>query len=90
LSRNSILNPSKWSPPRSVQDSFAHSSLAEDPTSDLVAMSRQLTEGGYPMPVYLPKSLVFAAKSIGGISFPTLPTGIANGTFPDPTEFHPA
>jgi peptide/nickel transport system substrate-binding protein len=90
LSPDSVLNPSKWSPPQSVQDSFAQSSRAADPTADLVSMNQQLTEGGYPLPVYLPTSLVFAAKSVGGISFPTLPTGIANGTFPDPTEFRPS
>lgn len=89
LAPTAVLNPSKWIPPQSVQASYARASTAEDPAADLVAMSQELTEVGYPIPVYAPKSLVFADDSVGGIAFPTLPSGVANGTFPDPTEFHP-
>lgn len=89
LSETGLLNPGHWSGYPQVLASYEQASAAADPKPDLIAITRRLTELAYPLPVYTPNSLVFAAKSVGGISYPILPNGVVNGTFPDPTEFHP-
>ena len=89
LSQAGLLNQHHWAVDPQVLTSYASASAAADPKPDLTAITSRLTELAYPLPIYSPQSLVFAAKSVAGISFPNLPNGLANGTFPDPTEFHP-
>lgn len=87
LSPAAPLNLRHWAGDAQASSEFAQAAGASDPSQDLTAMSRRLTSVAYPLPIYSPLSLVFAKKNIGEISFPVLPNGIANGTFPDPTQF---
>lgn len=87
LSPTAPLNPMHWLGAPAASREFQRAAQAAAPAQDLAAMSRNLTDIAYPLPIYSPLSLVFANKNISGVYFPVLPNGIANGTFPDPTQF---
>jgi peptide/nickel transport system substrate-binding protein len=88
LSPTAPLNLKHWTGDAEATTDFTQAEQAEDASPDLMAVSQRLTNIAYPLPIYTPLSLVFAKKNIGGVAFPVLPNGIANGTFPDPTQFY--
>jgi hypothetical protein len=87
LSPTAPLNPMHWLGAPEASREFQQAAQAAAPAQDLAGVSRNLTDIGYPLPIYSPLSLVFANKKISGVYFPVLSNGIANGTFPDPTQF---
>jgi peptide/nickel transport system substrate-binding protein len=62
--------------------------VANDPSTIAQAASRYVTDQGLVVPIYTAKTFMFTRGGLQGVTFPTLPNGIAYGVHPNPTEWH--
>ena len=88
LNPDSGFNPEKWVDSAATA-MYQKGTTAANPGPDWLAMTSQLTQDGFTVPVYAPEDLYYVTKGIGGVVFPVSAGNIGQGAPPYIANIYP-